>query len=456
MRYEFKLPDLAEGMVEGELVGWLVAAGEVVKAEQPIAEVMTDKATVVIPSPVAGKALELPWQAGDIVKVGQVLMVFEAEGAAPTQRSHAGHVMPTDERLEAKAAPVATAPVAASQASQASVMQPVAQAQSVATVAVDATPRGSRALAAPATRRLARELGIDIAEVTGTGPGGRVLPEDVTRHAGALSAAQTKPVAAPERQVQAPVAKAAQKPAWTPAPRAAAEGGEERQKLRGLRRAIYETMARSKGTAAHFTYVDEIDCEALVAAREKLGAAVKDKVKLTYLPFIAKAVLLTLPRFPKMNATVDDQNQEVVLKKYVHLGIAAATEPGLVVPVIRNADKLSLLDLAWYIQDLGERAKNNKLRPDELKGSTFTITSLGKLGGLFATPIINHPEVGILGIHQMSKRAVVVDDQIVARQRMNISLSFDHRLIDGHEGAAFAQEIKRYLETPELMMLEMV
>lgn len=444
MRYEFKLPDLAEGMVEGELVGWLVAAGENVKAEQPVAEVMTDKATVVIPSPVAGKAVDLPWQAGDIVKVGAVLMVFEAEGAAPTQRTHAGHVMPTDERAAeapAKAAPV-VAPVAA----------PV-----VAVVPVPETPRGSRALAAPATRRLARELGIDIGEVTGTGPGGRVLPEDVTRHAGAASAARgqhdaPRVVAAVEKA--APVA--AKAPAWTPAPRAAGEGGEERQKLRGLRRAIFETMARSKSTAAHFTYVDEVDCEALVAAREKLGAAVKDKVKLTYLAFIAKATLLTLARFPKMNATVDDQNQEVVLKKYIHLGIAAATEPGLVVPVIRNADKLSLLELAWHIQDLGERAKNNKLRPDELKGSTFTITSLGKLGGLFATPIINHPEVGILGIHQMTKRAVVVEDQIVARQRMNLSLSFDHRLIDGHEGAAFAQEIKRYLETPELMMLEMV
>ena len=454
MRYEFKLPDLAEGMVEGELVGWLVAAGDVVKAEQPIAEVMTDKATVVIPSPVAGKAVELPWQAGDIVKGGQVLMVFEADGAAPTQRSHAGHVMPTDERPAEVKAPAVALPAEASATSVAPAtttsVTPVSQPSA------PATPRGSRALAAPATRRLARELGLDIAEVTGTGPGGRVLPEDVTRHAGALSVVQAKPAAPVERVAQAPVAKPASKPAWAPAPRAAGEGGEERQKLRGLRRAIYETMARSKTTAAHFTYVDEVDCEALVAAREKLGAAVKDKVKLTYLPFIAKAVLLTLPRFPKMNATVDDQNQEVVLKKYVHLGIAAATEPGLVVPVIRNADKLSILELAWYIQDLGERAKNNKLRPDELKGSTFTITSLGKLGGLFATPIINHPEVGILGIHQMNKRAVVVDDQIVARQRMNLSLSFDHRLIDGHEGAAFAQEIKRYLETPELMMLEMV
>jgi pyruvate dehydrogenase E2 component (dihydrolipoamide acetyltransferase) len=454
MRYEFKLPDLAEGMVEGELVGWLVAAGDVVKAEQPIAEVMTDKATVVIPSPVSGKAIDLPWQAGDIVKVGQVLMVFEAEGAAPSQRTHAGHVMPTDEEkpaiaaVEAKAAvaPVAAAVVAVAEAPQ-----------------VAAVPRGSRALAAPATRRLAREMGIDIAEVVGSGPGGRVLPEDVTRHAHASAASSTSapanvPVArvgAPAERISAPAPKVA---TWAPTPKTAEAPAEERQKLRGLRRAIYETMARSTSTAAHFTYVDEVDCEALIVAREKLGLVSKDKgVKLTYLAFIAKAILLTLPRFPKMNATVDDQNQEVVLKRYVHLGIAAATDAGLVVPVIRNAEKLSLLELAWHIQDLGERARTNKLRPDELKGSTFTITSLGKLGGLFATPIINHPEVGILGVHAMTKRAVVLDDdRIVARQRMNISLSFDHRLIDGHEGAAFAQEVKKYLETPELMLLEMV
>lgn len=455
MRYEFNLPDLAEGMVEGELVGWLVAAGDEVKAEQPVAEVMTDKATVVIPSPVGGKVLELPWQAGDIVKVGQVLMSFDAEGDAPTQRTHAGHVVPG--AVQPGAPPSDSSKARAGDGGAAS-GEPASKVDKPAPIApkveVAATPRGSRALAAPATRRLARELGLDIGEINGSGPGGRVLPEDVTRHAHARSA--SAPAVERVREVERPVAAPAAKPAWAPAPRQVAEGGEERQKLRGLRRAIYETMARSKGTAAHFTYVDEVDCEALVSAREKLGAAVKDKVKLTYLPFIAKAVLLTLPRFPKMNATVDDQSQEVVLKKYVHLGIAAATEPGLVVPVIRNADKLSLLELAWHIQDLGERARTNKLRPDELKGSTFTITSLGKLGGLFATPIINHPEVGILGIHQMNKRAVVVDDQIVARQRMNLSLSFDHRLIDGHEGAAFAQEIKRYLETPELMMLEMV
>jgi len=448
MRYEFKLPDLAEGMVEGELVGWLVAIGDKVKAEQPVAEVMTDKATVVIPSPVAGAIVELPWQAGDIVKVGQALMIFDAEGAAPTQRTHAGHVDPNAAPAPTSVstpAPASTPPTS----SPAPVSAPIAAAPAV-------VPRGTKALAAPATRRLARELGVDIGQVVGSGPGGRVTPEDLQTHARPAPTVSTPvTVAAPPP----PVARA-QAPTWSPSTRdrGTIAESEERQKLRGLRRAIFETMGRSKRTAAHFTYVEEIDCENLYVSREKLAKAVEPKgVRITYLAFIAKAMLCALPRFPKMNATVDDEKQEVVLKKHVHLGIAAATEPGLVVPVIRHADRMSLLDLAWHIQDLAERAKTNKLRPEELKGSTITISSLGKLGGLMATPIINHPEVAIVGIHAMQKRAVVLDDDtIVARRRMNISLSFDHRLIDGHEGAAFAQAVKTYLEDPELMLLETV
>jgi pyruvate dehydrogenase E2 component (dihydrolipoamide acetyltransferase) len=461
VRYEFKLPDLAEGMVEGELVGWLVAAGDAVKQEQPVAEVMTDKATVVIPSPVAGTVLDLPWQAGDIVKVGQVLVVFEAAGEIPTQRTHAGHVAPGE--TPAVAPPVAPPAVVA----QVTSPEPRAEKTVSAPSPVAEVPRGSRALAAPATRRMARELGIDISEVAGSGPGGRVTPEDVQRH---VAPAPAPTVSAREGRASgaaAPVAsprveEAKKAPAWTPSPRASAVGeSEERQKLRGLRRAIYETMSRSKRTAAHFTYVDEVDCENLVASHAALAKAVEPKgVRLTYLAFIAKACLLAIPRFPKINASVDDEKQEVILKKHIHLGIAAATEPGLVVPTIRHADRMSLLDLAWHIQDLGDRAKTNRLKPEELKGSTFTITSLGKLGGLFATPIINHPESAIVGVHQMQKRAVVIEtkdgDEIVARRRMNLSLSFDHRLIDGHEGAAFAQAVKAYLEQPELMLLETV
>lgn len=472
MRFEFKLPDLAEGMIEGELVAWLVAAGDALKPEQPVAEVMTDKATVVIPSPGGGKVLELPHKAGDIVKVGATLFVMESEGDAPLQKAAGGHAADLAPGPALAVAPRPT-PAAGTAAvvAHAAPVPPAAVAAGIAAgpalpaglnVPVFASvPRGpGRALASPATRRLARELGLDIGEVVGSGPGGRVTSEDVEHHAGG-GAAPTGGAGAAAADVPTSSGSKAPLPAWTPASRAAADGEvEERVKLRGLRRAIYETMARSKATAAHFTYVDEVDCEALVAARDALaGAAAKKGVKLTYLAFIAKAALLAIQRFPKINAEMDDANQELVLKKYVHLGIAAATDPGLIVPRIRHAERLSILDLAGHIGDLAERARTNKLRPDEVKGSTFTITSLGKLGGLFATPIINHPEVAILGVHQMSKRAVVVEDpdgdDIVIRRRMNLSLSFDHRVIDGHEGAAFAQAIKAYLEQPELMLLEM-
>ncbi|MFO0747906.1 MAG: 2-oxo acid dehydrogenase subunit E2 [Myxococcota bacterium] len=254
---------------------------------------------------------------------------------------------------------------------------------------------------------------------------------------------------------------------WAPEPRARLRRGRrragrrrgERQDPRPAEGHLRDDDALEGDGAAHFTYVDEVDCENLHAAREKLAKAAEQKgVKLTYLAFIAKATLLALQRFPKMNARVDDQAMELVLRKHVHLGIAAATEPGLVVPVVKHADRMTLLELAFHIQGLGDRARANTLKPDELKGSTFTITSLGKLGGLMATPIINHPEVGILSVHAMQKRAVVLDDgadTIVARRRMNLSLSFDHRVIDGHEGAAFAQVVKAYLEDPELMLLEM-
>ena len=463
MRFEFKLPDLAEGMVEGELVGWLVESGQAVKAEQPVAEVMTDKATVVIPSPVAGTMLELGAKVGDIVPVGATLWVMDAEGAAPEQRHHAGHVNP-GEGARASTQPVSAAPQpeAASPAVEAS--SPThASGPSERSADEDAVPRGSKALATPATRRLARELGVDIGLVSGTGPAGRVTTEDVQRAAerGARPAVQAVvPAATPLPAADpAPREAAAKASAWTPAPRLAEAGeSEERVRIRGLRRAIFETMARSKATAAHFTYVDEVDCEALVATRELLsGRAREQQVKFTYLAMIAKATVLTLASFPKMNAQVDDRASELVLKRHIHLGIAVATDAGLVVPVIRHAQRMSMLELAWHIADLSERARQTRLKPDELKGSTFTVTSLGKLGGLFATPVINHPEVGILGIHQMQKRAVVMpDDSIVARQRMNISLSFDHRVIDGHEGAAFAIALKRYLEQPELMLLELV
>jgi len=333
---------------------------------------------------------------------------------------------------------------------------------------IQRVPRGGgKVLATPATRKLARELGIDISGVHGTGPGGRVTKADVRAFTSAAPAAapvESTPVAAAVAPVvteaatkaKPAVAKAAPKPVSRP-PAAAPGEAEERIKVRGLRRAIYEAMARSKSTAAHFTYVEEIDCTQLVEARNRLKpVAAAQGIKLNFLPFIAKATLLALRHFPKMNASMDDEAGEIVLKRYYHLGIAAATNAGLTVPVLRDADRTTLLELAEGISQLAVKAREGKLSPTEAKGSTFTITSLGKLGGVLATPIINHPEVAIMGVHKLEDKAVVRDGQIVIRPMLNLSLSFDHRVIDGHEGAEFAQKVKYYLEDPQLMLLEMI
>lgn len=457
MRFEFKLPDLAEGMVEGEVVSWLVAPGDAIKQEQPVVEVMTDKATVVISSPHAGKFLEPCHEAGDIAPVGQPLFVLDIEGeagdpppaeaAAPAAEDSNGESKAGKGKKGRKKAAPKPAPTAAAEAPVVEAAPPV---QSIPQVS-----RGpSRALATPATRRLARELGVDIGRVHGSGPAGRVTKADVQAFSQGGAPA---PTFAPASAAQAAVPEVAPSAPIFPIPRpVAGEEREERIKVRGLRRAIYETMARSSRTAAHFTYVEEVDCTNLVSARQRLKATAEASgVRMTYLPFISKAVMLALRAFPKMNASMDDEAGEVVIKHYHHLGIAAATEAGLVVPVIKHANQLSLLELAASIADLGARARSGGLRPDELKGSTFTITSLGREGGLFATPLINHPEVAIMGVHKMEARAVIREGAVVPRQMMNISLSFDHRVIDGHEGAAFAQRVKHYLEDPELMMLEM-
>jgi pyruvate dehydrogenase E2 component (dihydrolipoamide acetyltransferase) len=446
MRFEFKLPDLAEGMVEGEIVSWLVDVGSELKDEQPVLEVMTDKATVVISSPRAGKLTEACFAEGDVAEVGAVLFVLDVEG-----EEAAAEVAPEIPDVP-KPRGTGGAGVSAKTKPYTGPELPDPPAP-LAAAAAPATPRGSgKALATPATRRLARELGLDIGQVSGTGPGGRVERDDVRAFAQGGSSPAPAPIASPIAS-PAPVAPTA--PVFTVRP-AQGQETEERVKIRGLRRVIHETMARSTSTAAHFTYVEEIDCTQLVAARERLKPiAAAAGVRMSYLPFISKACLLALRAFPKVNAVVDDAAGEYVLKGHHHLGIAVATAAGLTVPVVRFADDLTLLELAARIVQLAEGARAGTLAPEEASGSTFTITSLGRTGGLFATPIINHPEVAILGVHKMEARAVVRDGEVVARQMMNISLSFDHRIIDGHEGAEFAQRIKGYLEDPESMMLEM-
>ncbi len=436
MAFEFKLPDIGEGVVEGELTKWLVEDGQQVAEDTPLFEVLTDKVSAVIPSPKAGTVAKRHFGEGDMVPVGSVVVTIEESGAAA-----------------AVLAPAAPATVAAAPAAAAA---PSAAAPSAAAPLVAAKrDADERVRAAPATRKLARELGVDLFDVPASGDQGRVTQQDVQAWAAALAGK----IAVPPAKTAAPIAAPAPTPAPAPKPARAAVAlapgaDEERVRLKGLRKRIHGKMRESKDTAAHFTYVEEIDFTAvseLRAALEKLG------LKATYLPFVIKAVGLALkkPEFAYLNASVDDAAGEIVLKKRYHIGVAAATDAGLMVPVVRDADKLSMRELIIEVKRLGEGARAGTLPAEDMSGSTFTITSLGKIGGMFATPIINYPEVAILGLHKVEKRPVVIDDRIVIRERMYMSCSFDHRLIDGHIGAAFVQAVREYLEQPALMLAEL-
>jgi pyruvate dehydrogenase E2 component (dihydrolipoamide acetyltransferase) len=448
-KFEFKLPDIGEGVTEGEIVSWLVEPGATLAENQDMVEVMTDKATVTIGSPRSGTVSELRFKVGDTVPVGEVLVVLDVGGDAP-----AAEAAP-------KAAPAAPAPKASAAEPAAAAAAP--QAGSVASAVGDIreslpgteqkvpgppTQFTEKPLAAPATRKLARELGVDLRSVAASGSAGRVTREDVERAASGNGKAQA--AAAP---AGAPAQAAGQAPAQS---RREARADEERLPIRGMRKRIYENMARSKHTAAHFNYIEECNAGALIALRERVKPhGERAGVKLTFLPFIVKAVVAALKLHPRLNALVDDEAHEIVMRKNFDLGIAVATEAGLMVPVLRDADRLSIVETAREIERLGTLAKSGKIQKEDLGGSSFTVSSLGKLGGLMAPPIINYPELGIMGVHAIKRKPVVKGDQIVIGDVMILSFSFDHRLIDGDVGAAFAQEIVAYLEDTDRLIVEM-
>ncbi|SES74824.1 dihydrolipoamide acetyltransferase family protein [Stigmatella erecta] len=415
--FEFKLPDLGEGVMEGELVKWHVKEGDAVKEDQVLAEVMTDKATVTVPSPKAGRVLKTHGKEGEMAKVHQLLVTIEIEGAAAAQEAGPASAPAT------QAAAAAPAPAAGA----------------------DGSPSASKVLATPLTRRMAREHGLDLAAIAGSGPQGRVTKADV------VAALEAKPS---PNEVRAPAPAA---PARGPAPLVTGRS-DERVPLRGLRKKIAEKMVRSKFTMPHFAFVEEVDGTELVRLRKRLNTQLQttgESTKLTFLPFIVKAVIAALKKFPHLNANFDEAAQELVVRGEFNIGIAAATPDGLTVAVVRNADRLTLRELAQEIARLGTAARERKLKMEELTGGTFTITSLGQSGGLFATPIINHPEVGILGVHKLRKRPVVRDDEIAIREMMNLSLSCDHRVIDGSVAADFVYEVIKYLEHPDMLFLAM-
>jgi pyruvate dehydrogenase E2 component (dihydrolipoamide acetyltransferase) len=440
MEYEFRLPDIGEGVAEGEVVQWFVKEGDSIREDQPLVSVLTDKANVEIPSPKSGRIAHIHAQVGEKVKVGGKLVTIETSGTETPLGVGRAAALPDTSPVTAKPSP---GPAPSSNAAK----------ESPAPTAVD-----GRVLAPPYLRRLAAEKGIDLAGIRGSGPAGRITEADLTAASPSTtpgSVLRDPGVTSPVGAVAVSGVPSSGKGAGT----AAIPAGEVRERIpiRGIRRVISEHMSESTHRAAHFTYVEEVDVTELIRLRDHMAKHVeKQGVRLSYLPFIVKAVVAAFRTCPKLNATMDDAHDELVVRSAYHIGIAAAAPEGLIVPVVRNADQKSVSQLAREIQDLAERGKAGKLSRGELTGSTFTISSLGALGGVMATPILNYPEVGILGVHKIQRRPVYrTDGTIGPADLMNLSISLDHRVVDGIEGAQFLAAVKSYLEDPHQLFAEL-
>ncbi len=410
-KHVFKLPDVGEGVVEGEIVKWNVKPGDTVKEDEPLVELMTDKATVAIPSTVNGKVVSTTGKPGDMIPVGSELIVFEVDGAGSSEPKSEAKPEPEPEpEPEPVAKPEEPKP------SPVSTSSPVISS-------------GTKPLASPAVRRRAREAGVDLAQVPGTGPAGRISHDDLDSFisgGGRLAAVQS----------------------------GVKMTGVEEVPVIGLRRKIAEKMAISKRSAAHFSYFEDVDVTELESLRQHLNSTrAENQPKLTYLPFIIQGLIKALKKFPQCNAIYDEEKGVVLRHQAVHVGISTQTEDGLMVPVIKHAEARDVWDTANELMRVTSSAREKTATVDELTGSTITITSLGAMGGLGATPIINHPEVSIVSIHAARDRAVVREGEIVVRKMMNLSSSFDHRIIDGYDGALLIQELKSMLEYPATIFM---
>lgn len=405
MVYEFKLPAIGEGVTEGEVLKILVKEKDKVAKDQHVIEVMTDKVNVQVASPVAGTVSKILVEEGDVVKIGQTFVLIDdvsGAQAGPAQALAAQH--PTAPPSPAQASPASTQP-----------------------------PRQG-VLATPGTRKLARELGVDITTVRGSGPDSRVMDDDVRKAASQAQAAVP--------QVLGPATQA-KKEVLVP--------------LRGVRRTIAEHMSKSKETTAQVTHVDEADVTELIMLRDEFrGSAEKRGVKLTFLPFIMKALVPALKEFPYVNASLDEVGGNIILKKFYNFGVATDTEQGLVVPVIRDVDSKDIFDLAGEIEKLAAKARSGQLSLEEVRGSTFTITNVGGIGGLFATPIINYPEVAILGLYKIAKRPVVREGKVEVRDMTQLALSFDHRVFDGAYAARFTSRLVEMLQDTRKLLSEVL
>ncbi len=428
----FDLPDIGEGIQEGEIVTWLVEEGDTIQEDEPIAEVMTDKATVEVPSPRSGVILKRFNEEGDMVDTHTPLVVIGDEGEEweePTEPSDVSKTEEAERETDFETAETGE-----------STDEPITSAADTTAPSnepeLKKAPEG-RVLATPATRRVAREQDVDITQVEGTGKAGRILKEDVLRFAEDETAATPETPTSPLEEVTG-------------------EEDEETIPYSGVRKTIGQAMSASKNNAAHFTHVDEVDMTEIVEARNVLKKKAEERsIKLHYLPFIIKALVPALKEFPQMNSTLDEEEGQIRIKNYYHIGFACDTKEGLKVPVIRHVDKKSIFHIAQEIQEKAEAARDGSIKPEDLQGSTFTVTSAGNIGGLFATPVINYPEVGILGVHEIKERPVAVNGDVEVRDMMYLSLSFDHRVVDGADGARFCNRLIEFLETPALLLAEL-
>jgi len=426
--FEFKLPDIGEGIHEGEIVKWFVKAGDTVKEDDILLEVQNDKAVVEIPAPVDGTVKEVKVSEGTVAVVGDVLITFDIEGDAPAGEEEAAPEQPKAEE----------------------------KTEDVKEDVKEDGPRevqlhkSERVIAMPSIRKYAREKGVDIREVQGSGDNGRVLKEDIDAFANGEAPTAEATTEKTESVAPAAAAKTEIKPYESATPEL-----ETREKIRGIRKAISKAMVNSKHTAPHVTLMDEVDVTKLVALRKDFKQVAADQgVKLTYLPFVVKALTAAAKAYPAINASIDDVNEEIVYKNYYNIGIAADTDNGLVVPVVKEADRKSIYALATNINELAGKAREGKLAGDDMKGGSITITNIGSAGGQWFTPVINHPEVAILGIGRIAEKAVVKDGEIVAAPVLALSFSFDHRLIDGATAQNALNMVKRLLQDPALLMME--
>ncbi|MEN1967024.1 dihydrolipoamide acetyltransferase family protein [Lentibacillus sp. N15] len=441
MAYEFKLPDIGEGIHEGEIAKWFVKDGDEVKEDDVLCEVQNDKSVVEIPSPVDGTVKSVHVGEGEVAVVGDTLITFDAEGYEDTDESSADDTDDGKDKQEEKESK-----------SQTKQEQPeeneAEKADKKNQKKTDTGDNNQRVIAMPSVRKYARENDVNIQQVTGSGKNGRVLKEDIDDY---LNGEQTSTDETTEQKGQD------QEQTETPKESAVPKGDypETREKMSGIRKSIAKAMVNSKTKAPHVTLMDDIDVTELVAHRKKFKAvAAEQDIKLTYLPYVAKALVSALKKYPILNAAVDDDTDEIIHKHYYNIGIAADTDKGLLVPVVKDADRKSIFAISQEINELADKARSGKLTPDEMKGASSTITNIGSAGGQWFTPVLNYPEAAILGIGRIAEKPVVRNGEIVVAPVLALSLSFDHRIVDGATAQLAMNQIKRLLNDPQLIMME--